>query len=63
MSDGETIRAAFKGTLGKFSLDAGFTAPAKGVSQKPKSDRKQEIDRNARDSSALYAKVLSKSRC
>ena len=31
MSDGETIRAAFKGTLGKFSLDAGFTAPAKGV--------------------------------
>jgi molybdenum ABC transporter ATP-binding protein len=31
MTDGETIRAAFKGTLGKFSLDAGFTAPAKGV--------------------------------
>ncbi len=31
MSDGETIRADFKGMLGKFSLDAGFTAPAKGV--------------------------------
>ena len=31
MSDGETIRAAFKGVLGSFSLDAGFTAPAKGV--------------------------------
>ena len=25
------IRAEFRGTLGKFSLDAGFTAPAKGV--------------------------------
>jgi molybdate transport system ATP-binding protein len=31
MSEDETIRADFKGTLGKFSLDAGFTAPAKGV--------------------------------
>jgi molybdate transport system ATP-binding protein len=31
MSDGETIQAAFKGALGSFSLDAGFTAPAKGV--------------------------------
>ena len=31
MSEGETIRAEFKGTLGTFSLDAGFTAPAKGV--------------------------------
>jgi len=31
MSDGETIRAAFKGVFGSFSLDAGFTAPAKGV--------------------------------
>jgi molybdate transport system ATP-binding protein len=31
MSEGETIRAAFKGALGKFTLDAGFTAPAKGV--------------------------------
>jgi molybdate transport system ATP-binding protein len=31
MSDGETIRAAFKGVLGSFSLDAGFSAPAKGV--------------------------------
>ena len=31
MSDGETIQAEFRGTLGKFSLDAGFTAPAKGV--------------------------------
>ena len=31
MSDGETIQADFKGVLGKFSLDAGFTAPAKGV--------------------------------
>jgi molybdate transport system ATP-binding protein len=26
-----TIRAEFKGTIGKFSLDAGFTAPSKGV--------------------------------
>lgn len=31
MNDSETIRAAFKGVLGSFSLDAGFTAPAKGV--------------------------------
>ena len=31
MSDDPTIEAAFKGMLGKFSLDAGFTAPAKGV--------------------------------
>jgi molybdate transport system ATP-binding protein len=31
MSEGETIEVAFKGTLGKFSLDAGFTAPANGV--------------------------------
>jgi molybdate transport system ATP-binding protein len=31
MSAGETIRADFKGMLGSFSLDAGFTAPAKGV--------------------------------
>jgi molybdate transport system ATP-binding protein len=31
MSDGETIQADFKGTLGSFSLEAGFTAPAKGV--------------------------------
>ena len=31
MSDGATIRAAFKGVLGSFSLDAGFTAPARGV--------------------------------
>ncbi|HTZ67828.1 MAG TPA: molybdenum ABC transporter ATP-binding protein [Roseiarcus sp.] len=31
MNDGETIRAAFKGALGSFSLDAGFTAPARGV--------------------------------
>ena len=31
MSEGETIRAAFKGMLGSFSLDAAFTAPAKGV--------------------------------
>ena len=30
MSD-DTIRAAFKGVLGSFSLDAGFVAPAKGV--------------------------------
>ena len=27
----ETIRAEFKGTIGEFSLDAGFTAPSKGV--------------------------------
>jgi len=26
-----TIRAEFRGTVGKFALDAGFTAPAKGV--------------------------------
>jgi molybdate transport system ATP-binding protein len=31
MSDGETIRADFKGKLGSFCLDAGFTAPARGV--------------------------------
>ncbi len=31
MSEDDTIRAEFKGTLGKFSLDAGFTTPAKGV--------------------------------
>jgi molybdate transport system ATP-binding protein len=31
MSEGETIQAEFKGTLGSFSLDAGFTTPAKGV--------------------------------
>jgi molybdate transport system ATP-binding protein len=31
MNDGETIRAAFKGVLGSFPLDAGFTAPARGV--------------------------------
>ena len=31
MSEGPTIEAAFKGMLGKFSLDASFTAPAKGV--------------------------------
>jgi molybdate transport system ATP-binding protein len=31
MSAGETIRAMFKGVLGSFSLDAGFTAPASGV--------------------------------
>jgi molybdate transport system ATP-binding protein len=30
MSD-DTIRAAFKGGLGSFSLDAGFVAPARGV--------------------------------
>ena len=28
MSEGATIKAAFKGALGSFSLDAGFTAPA-----------------------------------
>ena len=27
----QRYRAEFKGTIGKFSLDAGFTAPAKGV--------------------------------
>ncbi len=31
MSADAAIRAEFKGTIGKFSLDAGFTAPAKGV--------------------------------
>jgi molybdate transport system ATP-binding protein len=31
MSDGETIKADFKGALGSFSLDAAFAAPAKGV--------------------------------
>ena len=31
MSGDDTIRAAFKGVIGKFSLDAAFTAPAKGV--------------------------------
>ncbi len=31
MSATAAIRAEFKGTIGKFSLDAGFTAPAKGV--------------------------------
>ena len=31
MSGDHTIRAEFRGTLGKFALDAGFTAPAKGV--------------------------------
>jgi molybdate transport system ATP-binding protein len=31
VSEGPTIEAAFKGMLGKFSLDASFTAPAKGV--------------------------------
>jgi molybdate transport system ATP-binding protein len=31
MSADPTIRAEFKGTIGKFSLDAGFTSPAKGV--------------------------------
>jgi molybdate transport system ATP-binding protein len=31
MSAGHSIHAEFKGTVGKFSLDAGFTAPAKGV--------------------------------
>ncbi len=31
MSAYPTIRAEFKGTIGKFSLDAGFTSPAKGV--------------------------------
>ena len=31
MSAEPTIRAAFRGTLGKFALDAAFTAPARGV--------------------------------
>jgi molybdate transport system ATP-binding protein len=31
VSEGPTIQAEFKGILGKFSLDASFTAPAKGV--------------------------------
>ena len=31
MSADHTIRAEFKGTIGKFALDAGFTSPAKGV--------------------------------
>jgi molybdate transport system ATP-binding protein len=31
MTKDHTIRAEFKGTIGKFTLDAGFTAPAKGV--------------------------------
>jgi molybdate transport system ATP-binding protein len=31
MSADPRIRAEFKGTIGKFSLDAGFTSPAKGV--------------------------------
>ena len=31
MNDRPAIRAEFRGTLGKFALDAGFTAPAKGV--------------------------------
>jgi len=31
MSESATIKAAFKGVLGAFSLDAGFTAPARGV--------------------------------
>src|SRR5271166_2817746 len=31
MTGDHTIRAAFKGVIGKFSLDAAFTAPAKGV--------------------------------
>ncbi len=31
MSAEAAIRAEFRGTVGKFSLDAGFTAPAKGV--------------------------------
>src|SRR5271166_6477663 len=31
MSGDHTIRAAFKGVIGKFSLDAAFAAPAKGV--------------------------------
>ena len=31
MTDRPAIRAEFRGELGKFSLEAGFTAPAKGV--------------------------------
>ena len=31
MTAGHAIRAEFRGTIGKFALDAGFTAPAKGV--------------------------------
>jgi molybdate transport system ATP-binding protein len=31
VNDRPAIRAQFRGTLGKFALDAGFTAPAKGV--------------------------------
>ncbi len=31
MSAPHAIRAEFRGTIGKFALDAGFTAPAKGV--------------------------------
>jgi molybdate transport system ATP-binding protein len=31
MSADHTIHAEFKGTIGKFALDAGFTSPAKGV--------------------------------
>jgi molybdate transport system ATP-binding protein len=31
MSGEHTIHAAFRGTVGKFALDAAFTAPAKGV--------------------------------
>ena len=31
MNDRPAIRAQFRGTIGKFALDAGFTAPAKGV--------------------------------
>ena len=31
MNDRPAIRAEFRGTIGKFALDAGFTAPAKGV--------------------------------
>ena len=31
MTPEHTIRAEFRGTVGKFALDAAFTAPAKGV--------------------------------
>ncbi len=31
MTASHAIRAEFRGTIGKFALDAGFTAPAKGV--------------------------------
>ncbi len=31
MTASHAIRAQFRGTIGKFALDAGFTAPAKGV--------------------------------